>query len=141
MQGIQQHTVIVNKLEKRSRIRENILRSARMTTTLGCHLTRRKALWFLSLLTIIAVLPYASHGFADRWDNLHKIVQACANQVVIVSPDYTPDCYHQRNRYMIENSSHLIYYWDGQSGGTAQTVRMAKHRDHTFQNTTNMNNL
>ena len=79
-------------------------------------------------IILIAVLPYANHDFTDSWGNLHKVVKACANQAIVISPNYTPNCYHQRNRYLIDNSSHLICYWDGQEGGTAQTVQMAsKH--------------
>lgn len=87
-----------------------------------------------SNIRLVAVLPYASHKFAGDWGNMHRIVKTCAEQVVIISPDYAPDCFQQRNRYMVENSSHLIYYWDGQEGGTAQTVWMARKQGLTMQN-------
>ncbi|WP_306575907.1 SLOG family protein [Anaerotruncus massiliensis (ex Togo et al. 2019)] len=83
---------------------------------------------------LIAILPYAAHTFKDSWGNLHKIVKQCADQIVIVSPEYTQSCYYQRNRYLVENASHLICYWDGQSGGTAQTVGMAQERGLTICN-------
>ena len=86
-------------------------------------------------ISLIAVLPHANHGFADSWGELHRVVKQCANQIVIISPEYTSSCYYQRNRYMIDNSSHLICYWDGQEGGTAQTVRMAKSAGTTIHNT------
>jgi hypothetical protein len=31
-----------------------------------------------------------------------------------------------RNKFMVENSSCLVCYWDGQTGGTAQTIDMAE---------------
>lgn len=85
-------------------------------------------------ISLTAVLPYASHTFAREWGELHRIVKQSANQIVIVSPEYSKNCYHQRNRYMIENSSHLICYWDGQEGGTAQTVRIAQKKELTIAN-------
>ena len=87
-----------------------------------------------SIISLTAVLPYASHTFAGAWGELHRVVKQCANQVVIISPDFTHNCYEQRNRYMIENSSHLICYYDGIEGGTAQTVRMAETKGLTIQN-------
>jgi len=85
-------------------------------------------------ISLTAVLPYASHTFAVAWGELHRIVKQCSNQVVIVSTEYKVNCYEQRNRYMIENSSHLICYWDGIEGGTEQTISMAKARGLTIQN-------
>lgn len=85
-------------------------------------------------ITLVAVLPYATHGFADHWATLHKTVKQCANQIVIISPKYIQSCYHLRNQYMVEHSSLLIYYWDGRAGGTAQTVSYAKKQVLSMQN-------
>ena len=85
-------------------------------------------------ISLTTVLPYASHTFTGEWGNLHRTVKQCANQIVIVSPTYVLSCYEQRNRYLIDNSSHLICYWDGVEGGTAQTLRMAKAKGLTIHN-------
>ena len=87
-----------------------------------------------SNISLIAVLPYAHHTFDGGWGELHRLVKQCANQVIITSPTYTRSAYKQRNLYLVENSSHLICYWDGQEGGTAQTVRMAQTRGLTIHN-------
>ena len=86
-------------------------------------------------ISLTAVLPFAAHGFRGAWGELHRIIKHSANQVVIVSPEYTPACYAQRNRYLVQNSSYLICYWDGKEGGTAQTVRMAQKAGMTIHNT------
>lgn len=83
---------------------------------------------------LVAVLPFAGHRFAGEWGRLHHFVETRSNQVVTVSPDYSPDCYRQRNRYMIDHSDHLICYWDGQGGGTAQTVFMARKHGLSMRN-------
>ena len=41
---------------------------------------------------------------------------------------FTAGCYHERNRYMVDNSSKLICYYDGSGGGTGYTVEYVKKR-------------
>ena len=84
-------------------------------------------------VSLTAVLPYAAHTFAGAWGELHRVVKQCANQVVIVSPTYSARCYERRNLYMVENSSHLICYFDGVQGGTAQVLKMARERGLTVR--------
>lgn len=83
---------------------------------------------------LVAVLPFEGHKFSGYWGVLHKAIKAATNQVIIASPEYTHLSYQLRNRLMIENSSCLICYWDGQEGGTAQTVRMAVKLELTIRN-------
>ena len=85
-------------------------------------------------ISLIAVLPYANHAFKGGWGELHRIIKQCADEVVIISHKYTPNCYEQRNIYLIENSSLLICYWDGLEGGTANTIQLAKAQGLTICN-------
>ncbi len=48
-----------------------------------------------------------------------------ADEVVTVSPFYTRDCFHIRNRYMVDMSDALVAAYNGQKGGTAYTVNYA----------------
>jgi len=75
---------------------------------------------------LVAVLPHGGHGFHGEWGGLHRAVTRASDEVVEICPTYQQDCYALRNRYMTGRASLLICYWDGQEGGTAQTVRMAK---------------
>jgi len=82
-----------------------------------------------SHLKLIAVLPFAEHGFSGEWGKLHNTVRTNADWEVCISPEgngYIPKSYHLRNNYMVNNSSRLICYWNGQKGGTAHTVRLAE---------------
>jgi uncharacterized phage-like protein YoqJ len=50
--------------------------------------------------------------------------------VVIVSPRvYDPSVMRIRNEWMVDNCDALIAVWDGSSGGTANCVKYAKHKN------------
>ncbi len=50
---------------------------------------------------------------------------ASADIVHYISKEYHKSAYHERNRYMLQNASILVCYYDGQSGGTMYTVNHA----------------
>lgn len=75
---------------------------------------------------LVCVIPHEGHMFKDNpWRRAYKRVLKKAPEVITLQPEYSRGCYVKRNKYMIENSSRLICYWDGKRGGTAQTIRMA----------------
>jgi len=83
----------------------------------------------LADLTLLAVLPFERHGFpSEPWHTLHKMVLDRANEVFILAPKYHSQAYHDRNRFMVDNSSRLICYYDGQKGGTDYTVKYAREK-------------
>ncbi len=49
-----------------------------------------------------------------------------ADQVVLVSREYTPYCMQKRNMFMVDNCSILLAYLTKNTGGTANTVNYAK---------------
>lgn len=51
---------------------------------------------------------------------------ALADEIVIVSKEYTPICMKKRNEFMVNNSSVLIAYLKRDYGGTRQTVKVAE---------------
>ena len=86
-------------------------------------------------IKLISVLPFKKHSFSGEWGKLHREVRNAADYEFITSPkEYARECYFLRNRFMVENSSYVICYWDGQDGGTAHTIRMAKKHGHTIHN-------
>jgi len=52
------------------------------------------------------------------------LVHQCDYETVI-QHEYTDDCMHKRNRYMVDNSSVLVAVFDGTVGGTMQTITYA----------------
>lgn len=57
----------------------------------------------------------------------HRI-KGLASNVVILCDGFRPSAYHQRNRYLVDNSSVCIAYLNRDKSGTGYTVRYAKKR-------------
>ena len=81
-------------------------------------------------IKLIAAVPFEEQ--AVRWreqdrDKYFSVLSKC-DDVVILNKRFKVGCYHERNRYMVDNSSKLICYYDGSGGGTGYTVEYAKKR-------------
>ncbi len=78
-------------------------------------------------VTLEAAIPF--EGQAMGWSASQKqrylrLVSECDYQTV-VQKDYSPDCYMNRNRYMVDSSSVLIAAYNGRRGGTMNTLLYA----------------
>ncbi len=78
-----------------------------------------------------AAIPYA--GQAERWSGAERarwrrLVNACDRRTVLCQ-NYSRECMMERNRYMIDRCDILIACFDGQSGGTLNTLRYAQQQD------------
>ena len=81
-------------------------------------------------IKLIAVVPFEEQ--AAKWkeqdrDKYFNILSKC-DGVIILNKHYRIGCYHERNRYMVDNSSKFICYYNGSGGGTGYTVEYAKKR-------------
>lgn len=95
-------------------------------------LLRKKIIQYKNPVNIklIAAVPFEEQ--AAKWNEQDRekyfnILSKC-DDVVILNKHYRTGCYHERNRYMVDNSSKLICYYDGSGGGTGYTVEYAKKR-------------
>ena len=72
-------------------------------------------------IALVAALPYSdvqkNHSSAVS-KRIEKILSK-ADFVVSISEKYITGCEHNRNKYMVYNSSRIIGYYNGLSGGTA----------------------
>lgn len=78
-------------------------------------------------IRLIAAVPFPEQ--AMKWSQqeqrrYHEILEQC-DEVIHICEKHSLNCYRKRNRYMVDNSSRLICYYDGKSSGTASTVRYA----------------
>ena len=78
-------------------------------------------------ITVEAAVPF--EGQADKWpkaqrERYQRLICEC-DKVTLIQREYTPGCMMIRNRYMVDNSQLLIACYDGQSGGTLNTLRYA----------------
>ncbi len=82
-------------------------------------------------IKLIAACPHP--GQAARWSlrdkQLYQQLLNLADEVVMVCEEYTPYCFHRRNRYMVDRSDYIIAGFDGMTkGGTASTVAYAMRK-------------
>lgn len=75
-------------------------------------------------------LPCADQ--AKKWNpqqqQAYRDILRQADSVTYVSPEYYSGCMHKRNRFLIDNSSVCVAFYNGTRGGTAYTVSYAADR-------------
>jgi len=78
-------------------------------------------------IKLILAVPFPEQ--ADKWANEAKQrylrILVASDDMKLVSQSYYRGVYYVRNRFMVDNSSLLICYFNGSSGGTAYTVEYA----------------
>lgn len=82
-------------------------------------------------LQLECAIPFPSQ--ADTWQKEYKKrrerILKEADSSVILSKEYTKDCFFERNRYMVDKADVVVCAYDGQRGGTAYTVNYALEKN------------
>lgn len=86
---------------------------------------------YSSLVKFIAVLPCLNHD--KGWSEAERlqcreIIEKADDVVLINNSPYFDGCMAKRNRYLVETCDELLAVYDGQRGGTMQTINYAKGR-------------
>lgn len=79
-------------------------------------------------LKLWCVIPFAAQAeqWGDEWRELYQDVLLHSDRTFCLAEDYSPDCFYHRNRFLVQGASRMICWYDGQTGGTAYTVRLAR---------------
>ncbi len=79
-------------------------------------------------IQLLCAVPFDRQAdrYPAEWKRLFNRCLLEANRVFSLSRRYYAGCYAARNQFMVDSASLLICYFDGQSGGTAQTVHLAQ---------------
>ena len=76
---------------------------------------------------LICACPYK--GFEENWNIYwrlkYKSVLKEADYVKYVCPEYSRGCFQIRNEWMVDHSAKVIAVFNGEKGGTANTVKYA----------------
>lgn len=85
-------------------------------------------------IRLFAVIPYEAQ--ADKWSRMDKeryfdILDECDDKIVL-NKNYISGCYQQCGRFIIDNSSRLVCYYDGSK--TSYMVNYAKKKDLSIVN-------
>ncbi|MBS5467655.1 MAG: DUF1273 family protein [Clostridium sp.] len=74
-------------------------------------------------------IPYEGQAIqwsAEQRDRYFGILEKCDKETMLQTR-YTKDCMQKRNRYMVDQSNHVLAVWDGSfRSGSGQTVRYAQ---------------
>ena len=82
----------------------------------------------------VAIVPYRGqekHWSPENQKHYAEILRRCS-KIFTLLPHYTRDCFHKRNRFLVDNSSRLICYCDGKRSGTKYTLDYAKKQGITI---------
>lgn len=79
-------------------------------------------------IKLYAAVPYPEQ--AENWmewekERYEEILRFCEG-VFLVSEKYSTNCMKKRNEFLVHHADRLIAVYDGKSGGTENTVEMAK---------------
>lgn len=76
---------------------------------------------------LVAASPY--RGFESRWSvdwqSRYNAILQQADLVRFVCPSYSRDCFQCRNEWMVDRSSRVIAVYNGEPGGTRNTIEYA----------------
>ena len=78
-------------------------------------------------ITLEAAIPCPTQS--DSWtaaeQERYRRLLSCCDYETLVQDHYSPGCMQRRNRYMVDHSALVIAVFNGQSGGTRQTLAYA----------------
>ncbi len=98
--------------------------------------TLKRAIVNSARVELIAVVPFKRQEdtFKKEWQERYRALLKKADKIVYISDVYSRGCYRARNEYMVDNSDIIITWYDGQNGGTAQTLRYAERQNKKIVN-------
>jgi len=79
---------------------------------------------------LVSVIPFRGQEakWTKAWKARHDAVLQAADEVIILNESYVTGCYHERNRYLVDNSQRLIAFYSGKAGGTQHTYDYAEEK-------------
>lgn len=85
---------------------------------------------------LICAVPFKNQAkdFPIEWQKRYFSILGAADEVIYICEDYNRGCYFKRNKYMVDNSDIVITWFDGRTGGTANTIDYALRKGRTVIN-------
>ena len=86
-------------------------------------------------IKLICASPFP--GFESRWEkewkDRYNEIMAAADHTLFVCPGYSRSCFQIRNEWMVNHSARVIAVYNGESGGTKNTIEYAQQGDLNVQ--------
>jgi uncharacterized phage-like protein YoqJ len=82
-----------------------------------------------SEIKLICAVPYKGFGlhWTDGWTQRFSAVLSQADLVKYICPGYSPACFQIRNEWMVNHSNRIIIAYNGEKGGTKNTIDYAQN--------------
>ena len=79
-------------------------------------------------ITLFCAIPYEGfeNKWADTWRNLYRSILAQANGSKVFQPRFAYASFQERNRWMVDHSERVIAVFNGEKGGTKNTLDYAR---------------
>lgn len=77
---------------------------------------------------LVCASPYEGfeRSWSIDWQSRYQRVLRKADLVRYICPAYCRECFQRRNEWMVDHSARVIAAYNGDSGGTRNTIRYAK---------------
>ncbi len=87
-------------------------------------------------INLICVIPFEEQekSYSANWKNRYNFILEACDEVILLSKEYHSGCYQNRNKFMVDNSDYVVTWYDGQPGGTRNTLTYAKKKLRTIVN-------
>lgn len=66
-------------------------------------------------------------NWSADWQKRYRRISATADDFRFISPAYSRDCFQRRNEWMVDHSARVIAMFNGERGGTKNTIDYAVH--------------
>ncbi len=101
-----------------------------MGTDIWCGEIVMKLKEQFSHIRLVACIPHLGQekDWNDDYQNRYARLLEATDDSIVFYDHYVQGCMQKRNRYMVDNSAHMIAVYNGTSGGTHTTVEYAKRK-------------
>ena len=84
-----------------------------------------------SNIKLVAADPYPGFGkgWSPEWKSKHQEILAKADIVEIICKGYNKGCFMLRNKWMVDHSNLVIAAYNGEPGGTKNTIDYARKKE------------
>lgn len=81
-------------------------------------------------IKLICAIPFPEQGlsFSEKWQIRYQNILNQSDEIVNVCECFSKQAFMIRNKYMVDRSSRVIAVYNGQPGGTANTVKYAQSK-------------
>ncbi|MCL2753205.1 MAG: DUF1273 domain-containing protein [Defluviitaleaceae bacterium] len=81
-------------------------------------------------IKLICIIPYRGqeNKWGEKWKRRYDNALKASDDFYVLNDRFVIGCYHERNRFLVDNSSRLVGLHSGKTGGTEHTFKYAQEK-------------